>query len=142
MFRFKASDACKASRTQSQTAPRNSKAVSGTLASDKSKSCTSSGRQSLRRSELFSSSFLVRNGGMDCWDYYKGTFRDYHRDPFHHSLLSTKQSPPACFHHGEVAAGLPQLKESPRQIGQFRPTGCGLTARRTPIIQSCFNPKP
>ena len=24
---------------------------------------------------------------MGYWDYYKGTLRDYHRDPFPHSLL-------------------------------------------------------
>ena len=26
--------------------------------------------------------FLVRNGGMGYWDYYRGTLRDCHRDPF------------------------------------------------------------
>ena len=25
-------------------------------------------------------------------DYYKGTLRDYHRDPFPHSLLRTRES--------------------------------------------------
>ena len=36
--------------------------------------------------------FLVKNGGMGYWDYYRGTLRDYHRDPFPHSLLRTSQS--------------------------------------------------
>ena len=31
--------------------------------------------------------FLVGNGGMGYWDYY----RDYHRDPFPHSLLRTRE---------------------------------------------------
>ena len=34
---------------------------------------------------------LVGNGGMDYGDYYWGLYRDYHRDPFPHSLLSTRQ---------------------------------------------------
>ena len=34
---------------------------------------------------------LVGNGGMGYWAYYKGPLRDYHRDPFTHSLLSTRQ---------------------------------------------------
>ena len=28
---------------------------------------------------------------MGYWDYYRGTFRDYHRDPFPHSLLRTRE---------------------------------------------------
>ena len=28
---------------------------------------------------------------MGCRDDYKGRLRDYHRDPFPHSLLSTRQ---------------------------------------------------
>ena len=35
--------------------------------------------------------FLVGNGGMGFWDYCKGTLRDYHRDPFLHSLLRTRE---------------------------------------------------
>ena len=31
---------------------------------------------------------------MGCWDYYRGTLRDYHRDPFPHSLLRTKEKIP------------------------------------------------
>ena len=27
---------------------------------------------------------------MGYWDYYKGALRDYHRDPFPHSLLRTR----------------------------------------------------
>ena len=34
--------------------------------------------------------FLVGNGGMDYGDYYWGEYRDYYRDPFPHSLLSTR----------------------------------------------------
>ena len=29
---------------------------------------------------------------MDCGDYYGGLYRDYYRDPFPHSLLSTRES--------------------------------------------------
>ena len=35
---------------------------------------------------------LVGNGGMDYGDYYWGLYRDYYRDPFPHSLLSTSRS--------------------------------------------------
>ena len=35
--------------------------------------------------------FLVGNGGMDYGDVYWGLYRDYYRDPFPHSLLSTRQ---------------------------------------------------
>ena len=35
--------------------------------------------------------FLVGNGGMDYGDYYWGLYRAYYRDPFPHSLLSTRQ---------------------------------------------------
>ena len=28
---------------------------------------------------------------MGYWDYYKGPIRDYHRDPFPHSLLRTRE---------------------------------------------------
>ena len=28
---------------------------------------------------------------MGYWDYYKGTLRDYHRDPFPHSVLRTRE---------------------------------------------------
>ena len=35
--------------------------------------------------------FLVGNGGMDYGDYCWGLYRDYYRDPFPHSLLSTRQ---------------------------------------------------
>ena len=35
--------------------------------------------------------FLVGNGGMDYGDHYWGLCRDYYRDPFPHSLLSTRQ---------------------------------------------------
>ena len=34
---------------------------------------------------------LVGNGGMDYGDYYWGLYRGYYRDPFPHSLLSTRQ---------------------------------------------------
>ena len=40
--------------------------------------------------------FLVGNGGMDYGDNYWGLYRGYYRDPFPHSLLSTKQS---CYLH-------------------------------------------
>ena len=33
---------------------------------------------------------LVGNGGMDIGDYYWGLYRDYYRDSFPHSLLSTR----------------------------------------------------
>ena len=36
--------------------------------------------------------FLVGNGGMDYGDHYWGLCRDYYRDPFPHSLLSTRQT--------------------------------------------------
>ena len=36
--------------------------------------------------------FLVGNGGMGYWDYYRGLYMDYHKDPFRHSLLSTRQT--------------------------------------------------
>ena len=35
--------------------------------------------------------FLVGNGGMGYGDYYWGLYRDYYRDQFPHSLLSTRQ---------------------------------------------------
>ena len=35
---------------------------------------------------------LVGNGGMCYGDYYWGLYRDYYRDPFPNSLLSTRQS--------------------------------------------------
>ena len=35
--------------------------------------------------------FLVGNGGMDYGDYYWGLYRGYYRDPFPHSLLSTRE---------------------------------------------------
>ena len=35
--------------------------------------------------------FLVGSGGMDYGYYYWGLYRDYYRDPFPHSLLSTRQ---------------------------------------------------
>ena len=28
---------------------------------------------------------------MGFWDYFSGTLRDYHRDPFPHSLLRTRE---------------------------------------------------
>ena len=34
---------------------------------------------------------LGRNGGMDCKDYHLGLYRDYYKDPFPHSLLSTSK---------------------------------------------------
>ena len=34
---------------------------------------------------------LSREWGMDYGDYYWGLYRDYYRDPFPHSLLSTRQ---------------------------------------------------
>ena len=34
----------------------------------------------------------VGNGGMDYGDFYWGLCRDYYRDPFPHSLLSTRES--------------------------------------------------
>ena len=34
---------------------------------------------------------LRGNGGMDYEDYYWGLYRDYNRDPFPHSLVSTKE---------------------------------------------------
>ena len=35
---------------------------------------------------------LVGNGGMDYGDYFWRLYRDYYRDPFPHSLLSTRQT--------------------------------------------------
>ena len=35
---------------------------------------------------------LVGNGGMDYWDYDWGLYRGYCRDPFPHSLLSTREA--------------------------------------------------
>ena len=35
--------------------------------------------------------WFLGNGGMDYGDYHRGLYRDYYRDPFHHSLLSTRQ---------------------------------------------------
>ena len=29
---------------------------------------------------------------MGSWDYYRGTLRDYHTDPFPHSLLRTREA--------------------------------------------------
>ena len=36
--------------------------------------------------------FLIGHGGMDHADYYWGLYRGYYRDPFPHSLLSTRQN--------------------------------------------------
>ena len=36
--------------------------------------------------------FLVGNGGMDYGDDYWESYGDYYRDPFPHSLLSTRHS--------------------------------------------------
>ena len=33
----------------------------------------------------------IRNGGMGYGDYYLGIYRDYYRDPFPPSLLSTRE---------------------------------------------------
>ena len=35
--------------------------------------------------------FLVGNEGMEYGAYYWGVYRDYYRDPFPHSLLSTRR---------------------------------------------------
>ena len=41
--------------------------------------------------------FLVGNGGMGYGDHYWGLYRGYYsRDPFPHSLLSTRQKRAAC----------------------------------------------
>ena len=45
--------------------------------------------------------FLVGNGGMDYGDYW-GIYRDYHRDPFPHSLLRTRQMRALGFRLEEV----------------------------------------
>ena len=76
---------------------------------------------------------LVGNGGLDYGDYYWGAYRDYYRDPFPHSLLSTRQ--PLSF--GEVLRisgpgapvspkGAPGLQEVRVQGLGFRVLGLGL----------------
>ena len=57
--------------------------------------------------------FLAGNGGMGHWDYYWALYRDHYKDPFPHSLLSTKQK----FGNPEIA-GLRQLTLQPRLASQ------------------------
>ena len=55
------------------------------------RSCTP-GMRMLQPSSVWFFWFLVWNGGMDYGDYYWELYRGYYRDPFPHSLLSTRQA--------------------------------------------------
>ena len=49
--------------------------------------------------------FLVGNRGMDYGGYYWGVYRGYYKDPFPHSLLSTRQIKLLQgFHKGSIRA--------------------------------------
>ena len=43
---------------------------------------------------------------MDYRDYYSGFYRDYYRDPFPHSLLSTRELHWACYNDLNPKGGL------------------------------------
>ena len=50
--------------------------------------------------------FLAGNGGIDIGDYYWGLYRDCYRDPFPHSLLSSRQLMPL------VVVGIPESRQA------------------------------
>ena len=74
---------------------------------------------------------LVRNGGMDYGDYYWGLYRGYYRDPFHHSLLSTREK--CCPRRGWGARSV--LQPGSPHVG-FRVRCLGLTVSRFGINHS------
>ena len=64
--------------------------------------------------------FLVGNGGMDYGDYSWGLYRDWYRDPFPHSLLSTRQQssglgPPGLRRRSSPISGTPAPERSGRR---------------------------
>ena len=60
---------------------------------------------------------------MDYGDYYSGLYRDYYRDPFPHSLLSTRQRNPGAFlledafHLGNEGPGTPNSERYTLGLG-------------------------
>ena len=88
-------------------------------------SCRSAGKVRLTLDILMTVWFLVGNGAMDYGDYYWGVYRDYYRDPFPLSLLSSRQISvtssfsEVCCRNRQQPPRQNRLPKSPRHIKFF-----------------------
>ena len=59
---------------------------------------------------------------MGFWEYSRATIRGYHRDPFPHPLLRTRESSEVL---EQVAVARPGMDASEGLLGFYRLWGCG-----------------